>query len=67
VFIIVQNLVVIDAVVLIIVYEGFNILRVLFENAYSRTQDRVLGRLTPKWAALSTTPQGHILMGKYII
>jgi len=42
-------------------------LHVWLENAYSRTKSKAFGNLTPKWAALSTTPQTHIFLGKYII
>jgi len=56
VFITVQNLVGIDAVVLIIGYARFLILRVRFENAYSRPKIRGFGGLTSKWGIMQKNP-----------
>jgi len=59
VFVTVQNLVVIVAVISIVIsYANFNILHLKLKNAYSRPQNRgFLGTLPPKWEAVCTTPE----------
>ena len=58
VFIVVQNLVGIDAVVSIICMFSD------FENAYPRPQNKGFGDMTPKLGDISTKPQGTCLGGK---
>jgi len=67
VFIIVQNLVVIDAGVSIICM--FLISRVWLENACSRCKIGLFfgGDLPPKWGAISTEPKRHILSGVRVV
>jgi len=64
VFIIVQNLVVINAAVSITGYESFNIPCVWLENAHSRPKIGVSGDFTLKWGTIITKhPKGTSLFG----
>jgi len=67
VFITLQNLVRIGAVVLIIAYASFNILRVRLENACSRPQNRFLGLDPLNGQQCQRDPKRHTLLSVRVV
>jgi len=65
VFITVQNLVGIDAVVFII-YASFSILRLWLENGYSRPFLEVLGHISPKNVTHRINPKRTVLRRNHV-